>query len=205
MTSTGAVRGRGRPARHSLDELVEIVAAQFIERGYDATSMEDLARATGLTKAALYHHVAGKEEFLRLAVSRGVDALTAALAEAEALDAPAVQRLELVVRRSVAVLVANLPYVTLLLRVRGNTATEQWALERRRDLDARTAEMTAEAVADSDLDPDADPRLVTRLVFGAVNSVTEWYRPGGSTGADEIGDVLARMLVDGLRPRPGVA
>jgi len=200
MTSTDPVRGRGRPARHSLDELVAIVATQFIERGYDATSMEDLARATGLTKAALYHHVPGKEEFLRLAVSRGVDALSAALVEAEDLDAPAVQRLELVVRRSVAVLVANLPYVTLLLRVRGNTATEQWALERRRDLDARTAALTAEAVADGDLDPDVDPRLVTRLVFGAVNSVTEWYRPGGSTGADEIGDALARMLVDGLRP-----
>ena len=201
MTSTDPGRGRGRPARHSLDELVAIVATQFIERGYDATSMEDLARATGLTKAALYHHVAGKEEFLRLAVSRGIDALSEALAEAEDLDAPAVQRLELVVRRSVAVLVDHLPYVTLLLRVRGNTAAEQWALERRRDLDARAAALTAKAVADGDLDPDVDPRLLTRLVFGAVNSVTEWYRPGGGTGPAEIADLLARMLVDGLRPR----
>ena len=198
-TSTDPPRGRGRPARHSLDELVGLVAAQFIERGYDATSMEDLARATGLTKAALYHHVSGKEEFLRLAVSRGIDLLEQAVAEAEDLDAPAVERLELVVRRSVQVLVDNLPYVTLLLRVRGNTATELWALARRRELDARTAALTAKAVADGDLDPDVEPALVTRLLFGAVNSVTEWYRPGGGITGEQIADTLARMLVEGLR------
>jgi AcrR family transcriptional regulator len=201
MTTTDTARGRGRPARHSLDELVSLVATQFIERGYDATSMEDLARATGLTKAALYHHVSGKEQFLRLAVSRGIERLAAAVTEAEELDGPAVERLELVVRRSVEVLVEDLPYVTLLLRVRGNTETELWALERRRELDARTAALTAKAVADGDLDPDVDPKLVTRLVFGAVNSVTEWYRPGGEVGPQQIADTLARMLVDGLRPR----
>ncbi len=178
-THRAAVAGEGRPARHSLDELVEIVATQFIERGYDATSMEDLARATGLTKAALYHHVAGKEEFLRLAVSRGIDLLDEALDRGRGPGRPGVERLE---RSSAAAWTSwwtNLPYVTLLLRVRGNTAAELWALERRRDLDARTAALTAKAVADGDLDPDVDPRLVTRLVFGAVNSVTEWYRPGG--------------------------
>lgn len=201
MSASDTGRGRGRPARHSLDELVGIVAAQFIERGYDATSMEDLARATGLTKAALYHHVAGKEQFLRLAVARGIDRLDEAVTEAEDLDAPAIQRLECVVRRSVDVLVDNLPYVTLLLRVRGNTETEQWALARRRELDARTAALTAKAVADGDLDPDVDPALVTRLVFGAVNSVTEWYRPGRSADGGRIADTLARMLVEGLRPR----
>ncbi|MGJ7440723.1 TetR/AcrR family transcriptional regulator [Aquipuribacter sp. MA13-6] len=201
MTTTDPTRGRGRPARHSLDELVELVATQFIDRGYDATSMEDLARATGLTKAALYHHVAGKEEFLRLAVSRGIDLLDDAVAEAEEHDGPAVERLECVVRRSVQVLVDNLPYVTLLLRVRGNTATELWALERRRELDARTAALTSKAVADGDLDPSVDPGLVTRLVFGAVNSVTEWYRPGGDIDGAQIADTLARMLVDGLRAR----
>lgn len=201
MTTSDHGRGRGRPARHSLDELVEIVATEFLERGYDATSMEDLARATGLTKAALYHHVAGKEQFLRLAVSRGIDLLETAVTEAEELDAPAVVRLEHVVRRSVEVLVDNLPYVTLLLRVRGNTATEEWALERRRELDARTAAMTAKAVADGDLAPDVDPRLVTRLLFGAVNSLTEWYRPDGPVGPTEIADTLSRMLVDGLHVR----
>ncbi len=145
--------------------------------------------------------MSGKEEFLRLAVARGIDLLDQAVTEAEDLDVPAVQRLEHVVRRSVEVLVDNLPYVTLLLRVRGNTATELWALERRRDLDGRTAALTAKAVADGDLDPTVHPGLATRLVFGAVNSVTEWYRPGGDIDGTQIADTLSRMLVDGLRAR----
>ena len=49
----------------------------------------------------------------------------------------AVDRLRYIVRRQVEVLQAELPYVTLLLRVRGNTDTERWALERRRAFDAR--------------------------------------------------------------------
>lgn len=192
---------RGRPARYTLDELLDVVVAEFNVRGYDATSMEDLARATGLTKAALYHHVAGKEEFLRLAVSRGVDALESVVDESEALDAPAVTRLEHVLRRSVEVLVEQLPFVTLLLRVRGNTPTEQEALRRRRELDARVADLVHAAVDEGDLRDDLDPRLVTRLLFGAVNSLVEWYRPGGGASGPAVAGALVTVVLDGMRPR----
>jgi AcrR family transcriptional regulator len=94
-------RGRGRPARYSLEELLAVVVAEFNARGYDATSMEDLARATGLTKSSVYHHVASKEELLRLAVSRALDALFAVLEEPASTSGSAVDRLEHVVRRSV--------------------------------------------------------------------------------------------------------
>ena len=55
-------------------------------------------------------------------------------------------RLRYIVRRQVEVLQAELPYVTLLLRVRGNTDTERWALERRRTFDAALADLVREAV-----------------------------------------------------------
>jgi len=64
---------RDRRDRYSLEELLEVVAREFLRRGYDATSMEDLSRATGRTKSSIYHHVSGKEELLRLAVSRALD------------------------------------------------------------------------------------------------------------------------------------
>ena len=53
----------------------------FNERGYEAASMEDLAKASGFTKSIFYHHVSGKEELLRMAVDRALDALSAALDE----------------------------------------------------------------------------------------------------------------------------
>jgi hypothetical protein len=56
--------------------------------------------------------------------------------------------------------------------------------------------------ADEDaLRTDVDPELISRLVFGMVNSLVEWYRPGGGESADQLArDVLA-VALDGLRTR----
>ncbi len=194
-------RRPGRPARYSLDELLEVVVGEFNARGYDATSMADLARATGLTKSSIYHHVAGKEELLRLAVARAVDALFAVLAEPGATTGPAVGRLEHVVRRSVEVLADRLPDVTLLLRVRGNTGAERWALERRREFDKRLSALVQAAIDEGDVRADVDPRLVTRLLFGTVNSVVEWYRRDGAHSAQEIADAVVATAFGGLTRR----
>jgi AcrR family transcriptional regulator len=193
---------RDRRESYSLEELLAVVAAEFLERGYDATSMEHLSQATGRTKSSIYHHVSGKEELLRLAVSRALDALFAVLEEDGATSGPAVERLEHVVRGSARVLAAELPYVTLLLRVRGNTDTEREALERRRELDRRLAGLVRAAVDEGDLRPDLDPRLVTRLLFGMVNSLVDWLRPGdGGHGSQQVEDALVALAFEGLRLR----
>jgi AcrR family transcriptional regulator len=192
-------RARGRPPRYSREELLALVVAEFNARGYDATTMEDLARATGLTKSAVYHHVAGKEELLRLAVARAVDALFAVLDEPAAGTGRAVDRLEHVVRRSAQVLAEQLPYVTLLLRVRGNTDAERWALQRRRAFDRRLSALVQDAIDAGDVRGDLDPRLVTRLLFGMVNSVAEWYRPDGAHGVDEVAHTVVALAFSGLR------
>lgn len=194
-------RRPGRPARWSPDELLDLVVGEFNARGYDAATMADLARATGLTKSAIYHHVSGKEELLRLAVARAVDALFAVLDEPAAGTGRAAGRLEHVLRRSVAVLAEQLPYVTLLLRVRGNTDAERWALDRRREFDARLSALVQDAIDEGDVRGDLDPRLVTRLLFGTVNSISEWLRPGGADDVQEIADTLVSLALGGLTPR----
>jgi len=192
---------RDRRDRYTLAELVDVASREFLLRGYDATSMEDLARATGRTKSSLYHHVSGKEELLRLAVARAVDALFAVLDSPAASAGPAVERLEHVVRGSTRVLAAELPSVTLLLRVRGNTETERWALERRRAFDHALTAIVREAIDTGDVRSDLDPRLVTRLLFGMVNSLVDWYRADGAPGGGEVEDALVTLAFDGLRPR----
>lgn len=193
---------RGRPPRFSPEQLLEVVVAEFNARGYDATSMEDVARATGLAKSAVYHHFSGKEGLLRLAVARALDGLTAVLDEPASRTGAAVDRLEHVVRRSAEVLAEQLPYVTLLLRVRGNTDAERWALEQRRELDRRLAALVQAAIDAGEVRDDLDPRLVSRLLFGMVNSLTEWYRPDGAHGVAEVRDTLVAVAFDGLRRAP---
>ncbi|MDQ8707658.1 TetR/AcrR family transcriptional regulator [Streptomyces sp. LHD-70] len=182
------------------ETLLAVAVRIFNERGYDGTSMEHLSKAAGISKSSIYHHVAGKEELLRRAVSRALDGLFAILDEEHARVGRAVDRLEYVTRRMVGVLTAELPYVTLLLRVRGNTATEQWAMERRREFDHQVAELFKAAVADGDLRADVEVRLATRLLFGMINSIVEWYRPGGRGMDDEeIAEAVVHLAFAGLR------
>ncbi len=195
---TAPVR-RGRPG-HSLDSLLDTAVAVFIERGYEATSMDTLAERLGVTKSAIYHHVRSKVELLELALDRALDGLFAVLADAG--EGPAIDRLESVVRGSVRVLTAELPFVTLLLRVRGNSEVEAKALGRRREFDRAVTALVRACVAEGSVRPDVDPALTSRLLFGTVNSLTEWYRPDGGLSADDLADGLVTTLFSGLRSTP---
>ena len=192
---------RGRPG-HDLESLLQTAVKLFNERGYDGTSMEDLSRRLGITKSAIYHHVPSKEELLRLATSRALDGLFDVAREAEQTPGPAIVRLEFLVRGSVAVLAGRLPFVTLLLRVHGNTKTERDALARRREFDRFAADLVKQAAAEGDVRPGIDPVITARLLFGLVNSLAEWYRPGRGTEVGQLADAVCTIAFDGLRLRP---
>ncbi|MBB4685640.1 TetR/AcrR family transcriptional regulator [Amycolatopsis jiangsuensis] len=195
--STGPAR-RGRPG-YDLESLLQVAAKLFNERGYDGTSMEDLSRKLGITKSAIYHHVPGKEELLRLAVDRALDGLFAVADETAELAGPAIERLEHLVRGSVLVLADRLPFVTLLLRVRGNTKVERAALARRREFDHLVTDLVKQAEAEGDVRPDLDPAVAARLLFGTVNSLIEWYRPRRDSPATDLADAVCKMAFEGLR------
>jgi AcrR family transcriptional regulator len=177
--------------------LLAIAVGVFNERGYDGTSMEDLSRRLGISKSAIYHHVSSKDELLRLALDRSLGELFSVLDDTRRLDVAAIAKLEHLVRGSVAVLQRELPYVTLLLRVRGNTAVERAALNRRRQFDRYVAGLVRQAEADGDVRPDVDPAVTARLLFGMVNSLVEWYRPAHS----DLADAVCAIAFDGLRVR----
>lgn len=190
-------RRSGRPG-HDADSVLRIAARVFNERGYDGTSMEDLARALGVTKSAIYHHVSGKTELLRQSLDLALDALFAVTREEGATRGPAADRLDHVLRGSVRVLVEELPHVTLLLRVRGNTEVEKRALERRREFDHHIADLVREGIVDGDIRSDIDPAVASRLLFGMVNSIVEWYKPDRGLTAEEVADALSAIAFRGM-------
>ena len=199
-TGDPAPRRRGRPG-NDLEAVLQAAVEVFNERGYDGASMEDLSKRLGIAKSGIYHHVSGKEELLRMALDRALDGLWEAADRARTLDAPAIVRLEALVRDAIAVLVERLAYVTLLLRVRGNTGVEREALARRRAFDALVASLVEEAERDGDIRADIDPKLTARLLFGTVNSVVEWYRPTSAVSASALADAVCAIAFDGLRVR----
>ena len=98
-------------------------------------------------------------------------------------------------------LLDRLPYVTLLLRVRGNSEVERRALERRRAFDHQMASLVREAQATGSVRPDVDSAIVTRLIFGMLNSTIEWYRPTGPIDRDALTHDILTVAFDGISPR----
>ncbi|MBO9624757.1 MAG: TetR family transcriptional regulator [Microbacterium sp.] len=198
-TAAAAPR-RGRPG-YDRDQVLAVAVKVFNEHGYDATSVADLTAALGLTKSALYHHFESKAAILEVALNDALDGLERVVDDAVAQHPLAADRLRSIVRGAVHVLTAKLPSVTLLLRVRGNGEVELAALRRRRAFDQRVTAIVAEAQREGLIRGDVDAAVATRLIFGMINSVVEWYRPGGPVDPDELGEDILRATLDGLQSR----
>ncbi|MGO1192833.1 MAG: TetR/AcrR family transcriptional regulator [Nesterenkonia sp.] len=193
---TGAKRGR---PGYDRDSLIRVCVEVFNRRGYEATSMGALAQELGISKSAIYHHVKSKEEILDAALSHSLAELEQVVADAEALETAAVRELETIIAESVNVLTRSLPYVTLLLRLRGNSELETAALARRREITRRIADLIQQAQDDGDLRQDIDARTASRLTMGMVNSIVDWYRPDRAAAAAPLADTVVCLLLAGLR------
>ncbi|ATG50511.1 TetR family transcriptional regulator [Brachybacterium vulturis] len=204
MPSTPAPVGASRPGRPGYDqESVLALSVQVFNRhGYDATSMGMLAGELGVSKSAIYHHVQSKEHLLRLALDEALVPLEALTEDDSIRTGPVAERLEHMLRATVRVLIDRQPYVTLLLRLRGNTDVERDALRRRRDIDVMAAELVGRAQQEGVLREDVDARTSTRLLFGMISSMAEWFRADGPVPAAQVEDLVVAMALDGLRARP---
>ena len=192
-------RSRVEPTRrpYDIERLTDVALAVFARRGFDGASMDDVARAAGITKAAIYHHARSKEELLDRGLRRALEALEAVFDESGAVEGAAVDRLRYVVRRVAALAVEVLPELTVLVRVRGNTACGRSAIERRRNFDRRVSALVRAAQETGEVDRSLDARVAVRLIFGMCNSIVEWYRPGGALSGAAVAETVVRLVFDG--------
>jgi AcrR family transcriptional regulator len=193
----------GRPSLserepYDTDRLTDVALRLFGERGYDATSMADIAAAAGLQKSSLYHHVGGKEELLERGVNRTLDALFEALEEPPAVAGPAFHRLRYVLRRAIEIEGEFLPETMLLIRLRGNTELERSVLQRRRAFDHALGELVAEAQREGGIRPDIDPLVASRLLMGMLGSLTEWFQRDGRLTWSDMADTILAVAFEGL-------
>jgi len=182
---------------YDIDSLTDVALRVFAERGYDGASMDDVARAAGITKASIYHHVSGKEALLERGLGRALDALFAILEEPAAQDGRAIGRLRHIVARVAEVTTLLLPELTVLFRARGASKSERDALERRRSFDRIVTELIVAAQREGDVRRDLDARLIARLLFGMSNSVVEWFRSGTLT-RENVARAVVAIAFEGI-------
>jgi AcrR family transcriptional regulator len=187
---------------YDIDTLTDVALRVFAERGFDGSSMDDVARAAGIAKASIYHHISGKEELLRRGLDRALTALFAVLEEPAASTGRPIDQLGFIYRR-VATLALELRFeLTVLVRVRGNSAAERDAVTRRRSFDERVTAIVRSAQTAGEFDPKLDASLAVRLMFGMVNSIVEWYKPDGPLPIESIADALVKIVFHGVEGVP---
>jgi AcrR family transcriptional regulator len=183
---------------YDIDSLTDVALRVFAERGYEGASMDDVARAAGITKASIYHHVSGKEALLERGLSRALDSLFAVLDRPDAQTGSALERLRFIVRSVAETTLERLPELSVLFRVRGSSKIQRDALERRRRFDRVVTDLLAEGQREGSIRADLDARLTARLIFGMSNSVVEWYGSGSSISRARLTDALATLVFEGI-------
>lgn len=195
-TAPTSARRPGRPG-YDRETLLDTIIEVFTTHGYDAASLDMLARRLGISKAALYHHFDSKEQMLDLALERALGPLEQLFRDAPA--GPAENKIRHIIRGAVIIASEQQRALTLLLRVYGNTDAERRATGRRRALTNELHELFAASAAEGTLRNDLDPWLAARFTFGLVNSLVEWYRPGGEISPEGLADAVLAYVRTGLR------
>jgi TetR/AcrR family transcriptional regulator, cholesterol catabolism regulator len=179
------------------EELTRIAARLFAERGYQGTSLADLAEQLGVQKPSLYHHIGSKEDLLWEVAWDGAEAFHAGLDGVAA--AGATDRIRLALRAHLAVVAAQLDVATVFVRewrYLSGDRRERFVAERRR-YEERIRDLFRDGVEQSELRTDLDVATAALLFLSAANWAYTWLRPGADT--DELADRLFAALLDGMR------
>lgn len=198
---THGTTGRKTPRRNRDSDVLEEAIHVISERGYAATSIQEVADRVGVLKGSLYHYFSSKEELLFRILEQSHEEITAIAVEVSGLDLSPFEELLEYVRRSSLWFIANVQraniFFTEMRNLTGDRlqAAKTWG----RAFESHLQGLVIAAQENGQIRTDQDPRLVTRFVIGSVNNVRNWpSRSGRKFPADEIAAALVALVRSAL-------
>jgi AcrR family transcriptional regulator len=187
--SPGATRPREAELRRAATRL-------FRERGFHATSMQDLAEAMGMNRGSLYHYIESKDDLLWWIVADTMDNLGRRVEPVLAEGGPAAERLRGAIGAHLAFAADNADEMSLVqIELRSLSPERRAELVARRDAyEGRWRAALEAAVAEGSIRP-GDVRLTGIAILSACNWFTQWYRPDGPLGVDAIAASFADLFL----------
>lgn len=185
-----------------LAEVLSVAAQVFAEHGYDRASIRDVAEKAGFSIAGLYYYVRSKEELLFLIQYQVFDELVKRYREVSpALEDPE-DRLHLLIRNHLEHFLGNMAELVVcsreIDRLRGELRNR---LEAKRREYFRLALRIFEDLAGREAGTSVEPRMATLAMFGTINWVHTWYRPGSGSSPSRMAEDFVRLYLRGLLPR----
>ncbi|MFJ9210284.1 TetR transcriptional regulator [Streptomyces sp. L-9-10] len=196
----GAEASRRSTARRTLvtRDLLEKATLLFAEKGYEATTLQDVAAAVGVSRTALYHYVTSKEDLLAMLVEQMSLGLAEALAVLRArTDLTAEGKL----RELTDMLVRQRAESPHQFRVHDQTESvlpdplRSRHRQARRDVLAALSGVIEEGIEGGEFRP-LDPRVAAFSVLGMCNWVAWWYHPGPDYDIDSMARQISQSAVD---------
>ena len=171
----------------------------FEQKGYHATSVQDIADAVGLQKGSLYHYIHSKEDLLLQIAHQAITDFNQRLEHILSLNIPAKEKLLAAVENHLTVSISNLQTTTVLLResfALGENPHQMIQDLTDRYLDLWTAILN-EGVRNEEFHV-TQPKITALAILGACNWVYRWYKQSGSLTAHEVATVFGSLFLDGL-------
>lgn len=173
----------------------------FNAHGFHAASLDDVAASLGVSKPTIYHYLGNKDQVLFECVTRGLEQLREAAADARAAPGTGLDRLRRFLRRYAEVTMDD--FGRCVIRTSEEALSDESAGRFRalkREIDGAMRAMLSDAVADGSIGP-IDVKLTAFTLAGALNWPARWHRPEGPEGADKVAASMVDILTNGLAPR----
>jgi len=174
------------------DHIYRVAAEVMCRKGYEATSMNDIASAVGLTKAGLYHYIRGKEDLLFQIMSYGMDMVDQdVMAPAKQVEDPTERLRTIIARHSKRVIEVGGAVSILLDEMYALTTAHRRVIKARKRAYFELIRETLEKLADEGKFRDMSPTVATFCLLAMVSWVSRWYRKDGKLTSEEVlGDLL---------------
>lgn len=185
------------------EEILSAAAGIISAKGFEATSMQDIATAVNLQKASLYHHFSSKQEILLALLDSALFLLTDHLEDVRAASLPPTKKLREAMIAYLDIISAqqNLASVLLLEYRSLDPVLRRQHVERRDRFEHLWRDLIIEGV-EAGVFQCEDPSLAGRAILGVLNWTVTWYRQDGPSSAEEIADEFTNLFLKGLLARP---
>ncbi len=186
------------------DRILEAAARLICEKGYDAASIQDIADATGLTKAGLYHHIRSKESLLLEIQHYGMDVFEEKVLSQVVSIADPLERLKVCMEKNVLLVTHGWSKeVTIILHEHATlTGEARSQINARKKRYVRFLETSfAEAVRAGSIRP-VNPTVAAFAFLGMVLWIYKWFRADGPIPAEQLAREMQDLFFGGLEVKP---
>jgi AcrR family transcriptional regulator len=195
-----------------LDQIYYVAAKIFCDKGYDATSMSDIADAVGITKAGIYHYVKSKQDLLFAIMNFAMDRLEIRVITPARAVTDAEQRLRAILRNHSLLIIEGSapegysPLTVLNDEMAGLTPIHRRKVQQRKRAYLDLTRDTLLQLKDEGKLKDVDATVAAFSLFGMLLWLSRWYRPDGKLTGDEVANEIEKIALGGLlRPQARLA